>query len=238
MSLKRVASLQLILLIGLGSVFLVPKDVELQSAAINSSLPEFVENWRGADSPVSQNEREVLGNDTQFVRKLYTKGTDQIFVSIVLSGADMNTSIHRPERCLPAQGWTVADSKPVQVPLKESVLRATRLQNIRAISQENGEPVNVRNLSYYWFVGHSDITSSHYERTWIDIRDRVLKGCNQQWAYVMVSSVITKNLRVFGRDEEQTDQMIKDFIRDLAPNLQEASGAATAGGRISSDAEK
>jgi EpsI family protein len=223
MFLKRLASLQLILLVGLGCVFLIPKDVKLQLAAINPSLPEFVEEWQGVDEPVTQSEREVLGSDTQFVKKMYTKGTDQIFVSVVLSGPDMNTSIHRPERCLPSQGWTVAESKTVSVPLREGVLTATRLQNVRAVFQDNGEPINVRSLDYYWFVGHSDITPSHYERTWIDIRDRVLKGCNQQWAYVTVVSMITKNLRVFGRDEEQTDHLIRDFIRDLAPYLQKGS---------------
>ena len=36
---------------------------------------------------------------------------DQVLVSIVLSGHDLDNSIHRPERCLPAQGWTIVDSK-------------------------------------------------------------------------------------------------------------------------------
>src|SRR6266571_367156 len=188
MSPKRLASLQLILLGGLGLVFLIPKDVKLQPAAINPLLPEFVGDWQGVDQSVSQLERDSLGPDTQFVRKLYTKGIDQIYVSVVLSGPDVNTSIHRPERCLPAQGWTVADSKKVSVSLRGGTLRATRLENIRNVSQENGRPLNLRSLDYYWFVGHSDVTPSHYERTWIDIRDRVLKGCNQQWAYVTVVS--------------------------------------------------
>lgn len=220
MMFKRLATLQFTLLAGLGSVFLIPKDVQLQPAAINSSLPEFVGAWQGVDQSANQLERDVLGPDTQFVRKLYTRGTDQIFVSIVLSGPDMNTSIHRPERCLPAQGWTVADSKPAPVPLREGAIKATRLQTVRTASQENGQPLNLTSLNYYWFVGHSDITPSHYERTWIDIRDRVLKGSNQQWAYVTVVAMITKNLRVFGRDEEQTDDLIREFIRDLVPHLQ------------------
>jgi EpsI family protein len=229
MSLKRLATLQLILLGGLGLVFLIPKNVRLQAAAVNPSLPAFVADWQGVDQPVSLLERDSLGPDTQFVRKLYTKGVDQIFVSIVFSGPDVNTSIHRPERCLPAQGWTVTDSKKVWVALREGTLGATRLENIRSVSPENGRVVNVRSLDYYWFVGHSDVTPSHYERTWIDIRDRVLKGCNQQWAFVTVASVITKNLRVFGRDEEQTDQLLRSFIRDLLPDLQKVSEMTAAG---------
>lgn len=228
MSLKRLATLQLVLLVGLGCVFLIPKDIRLQPAAVNPFLPEFVDDWQGIDAPVTPNEREVLGSDTQFERKLYTRGTDQIYVSIVFSGPDMNTSIHRPERCLPAQGWAIAESKTVRVPLSEGALKATRLQNIRTISQQGNHSFNLRSLVYYWFVGHSDATPSSYERTWIDIRDRVLKGRNQQWAYVTVASMITKDLRVFGRDEEQTDHLIRDFIRDLAPYLQKTSEVITA----------
>src|SRR3984893_3174181 len=232
MSPKRLATLQLILLGGLGLVFLIPKDVKLQAAAINPLLPEFVGDWQGADQSVTQVERDSLGPDTRFVKKLYTKGVDQIYVSIVLSGPDVNTSIHRPERCLPAQGWTVVDSKRVSVPLRAGTLGATRLENIRNVSPEKGRTVNVRSLDYYWFVGRSDVTPSHYERTWIDIRDRVLKGCNQQWAYVTVASTITKDLRIFGHDEKQTDDLVREFIRDLVPELHKASAVASSGQNI------
>jgi EpsI family protein len=220
----RLASLQLLLLGGFGSVFLVPKDVRIEPAAISLVLPEYVGNWHGTDQEISKGERDVLGPDTQFARKVYALGTDQLVVSIVLSGADMNTSIHRPERCLPAQGWTIAESKTVSVPQPTGALNVTRLQNVQTILTTDARNAKVRNLAYYWFVGHSAVTPSHFERTWIDIRDRVLKGRNQQWAYVTVSSIITKDFKVFGRDEKQTDEMICRFIRDFVPQVQQISG--------------
>ena len=222
---KRLASLQLIMVAGLGSVFLIPKDVKMEPAAISRSLPEFIGDWQGVDQSVAQFERDSLGPDTQFARKVYSRGTDEILVSIVLSGPDMNTSIHRPERCLPAQGWTVAESKRVSIPIADGVLEATRLQDIRNMSMENGRSVTLKSLDYYWFVGHSNVTPSHYERTWIDIRDRVLKGRNQQWAYVTVVATITKDVRVFGRDEKQTDELIREFIKELVPELHPPSAA-------------
>jgi EpsI family protein len=223
MILKRLASLQLILLGGLGSVFLIPKDIKIQPAAINLSLPQMIGDWQGDDEPITQGERDILGPDTQFARKVYRKGTDEISVSIVLSGPDMNTSIHRPERCLPAQGWTIADSKTSTLSLSGSTLKATRLQNIKSILLSNGQHLALRNLNYYWFVGHSEVTASHYERTWIDIRDRVLKGRNQQWAYITIGSTITKDFKIFGRDEKQTDDLIQGFIKDLVPEVQGGS---------------
>jgi EpsI family protein len=223
---KRLFILQSFLAFGLGSVFLIPKDIKMAPAAIGLSLPEFIGDWYGVDQTISQGERDILGSDTQFARKLYARGTDEIVVSIVLSGPDMNTSIHRPERCLPAQGWTIADSRTVAVPLSAAPLKATRLENIRDVPQPNGQPFRVRNLSYYWFVGHSTVTPSHYKRAWIDIRDRVLKGRNQQWAYVTVGSTITKDFKIFGRGEKQTDELIQGFLKDLVPEIQKASVAS------------
>ncbi len=220
MTIRRLATLQLVLLGGLSLAFVLPKDIKLQPVGIALSLPEFVGDWHGVDQDASKGERDILGPDTQFARKVYTKGTDEIFVSIVVSGPDMNTSIHRPERCLPAQGWTVADSRAVSVALPSSTLKATRLQNIRNITSPAGQAFKLRSLNYYWFVGHSEVTASHFMRTWIDIRDRVLKGRNQQWAYVTIGSTITQDFRVFGTDEKQTDDLIRAFISNLVPQME------------------
>jgi len=214
-------TLEVMLLCGLGSVSLLPKKIEIQPAAIDPALPTFVGEWYGADQPISQGERESLGPDTQFVRKLYTNARgDQIFFSIVFSGPDMATSIHRPERCLPAQGWTIADTRVAQIPIGSEKLQVTRLHNVRTFRNDKSEPISVYSLNYYWFVGHNARTPSHYERTWIDIRDRVLKGQNQQWAYVTVISTITKGLQSFGKSESETDEMLQNFVRDLVPQLQ------------------
>jgi len=226
MRLKRLATFEAILLLGLGSVFLLPKKIEIQPAAVDAALPSFVGEWYGADQPVLQGERDILGPDTQFVRKLYTDAHgDRIFVSIVFSGPDMSSSIHRPERCLPAQGWTIADSRVAEIPIGNKILKATRLHNLRIFRNESRAPVSVYSLNYYWFVGHDARTPSHYERTWIDIRDRVLKGENQQWAYVTVISTVTRGLQPFGKSEEETDEMLKRFVGGLVPQLQQRAVA-------------
>lgn len=224
---KRLAILQSCLLLGMGSVFLIPKDIRMQPAAIGLGLPDSVRDWQGSDQPIGQGEREILGPDTKFARKLYTNAVgDQVYASIVMSGPDMNTSIHRPERCLPAQGWTVTDSKTIALPTANGMLKTTRLHNIRNARTDEGRQLTINSINYYWFIGHSDITPSHLERAWIDLRDRVLKGQNQQWAYVTVMAVITKDFKVFGRTEKETDELVRGFIKDFVPQLQKISIAS------------
>jgi EpsI family protein len=221
MTTKRLVSLECVLAMGLGAVFLLPKEIKLEPAAITAQLPNTVGHWVGKDEPISEGERGILGPDTQFARKLYVNGAgDEIFASIVFSGPDMNTSIHRPERCLPAQGWTVADTRTVVLPTDKGAVRATRLHNIRNVHANNAQSVTVNSLNYYWFVGHSDVTESHFQRTYIDIRDRVLHGRNQQWAYVTIAATVTDNIKVAGRNAAETDELIQDFIRELVPQLQ------------------
>jgi EpsI family protein len=227
MIIKRLAILQSCLLLGLGAVFLVPKEVKMQPAAIGLSLPESIESWHGVNQEVGEGERQILGPDTQFSRMLYTNAVgDEVNASIVLSGPDMNTSIHRPERCLPAQGWTIADSRTVSLPTAKGTFKATRLHNMRNVRTDNGRPLTIHSIDYYWFVGHSDITASHLQRTWFDIRDRLLKGQNQQWAYVTVAATITKDYKVFGRTETETDDIMQAFIKDFVPRLPGANVAS------------
>ena len=221
MTTRPLLILQLMLVLGLGSVFLLPKHPELRSARVAKELPAFAGEWYGVEQSVSQGERDSLGPDTEFGRKLYTNGRgDEIYASIVLSGPDMNTSIHRPERCLPGQGWTIMDSKGVTVSIPgQRSLDAVRLHNNKMIPTADGKEVKVENLNYYWFVGHTETTASHLGRTLLDVRDRVFKGYNQRWAYVTVVSKITKNLKPFGRSQEETDKLIADFVRVIYPAL-------------------
>src|SRR5437762_1846020 len=96
---KRLVILLSLLLLGLGSVFALPKHIKLQPAAVDPVLPDYIGSWQASELPVTQMERDLLGPDTRISRKLYSNMTgDEVFISIVLSGPDMNTSIHRPER--------------------------------------------------------------------------------------------------------------------------------------------
>lgn len=231
MTTSRLAILLAVLLGGLSTVFLLPKKVRLQPVGIELELPKMVGGvWYGRDQEVSDGERQTLGFDTEFSRKLYTNARgDEILASIVLSGQDMNTSIHRPEWCLPAQGWTIAGSSKSAIPQRDRPpLTTTRLFNIRMPrDKETGKPIIdgngaqfvLKNLDYYWFVGYDGVTASHVNRNLIDITDRLLHGYNQRWAFVTVAATITENFRPDGLDEEQTDAILRDFIAKLAPMI-------------------
>jgi EpsI family protein len=227
MTIKRLVILQLLLLVGLGSAYLIPTQAKTQPIGVSMALPESIGQWSGVPQQVTKLELEQLAADTAFSRNVYTNAFgDQILVSIVLAGEDPDNSIHRPERCLPAQGWTILDSKTVTVgvpSLPGGQLKVTRLHDEQKFLDDKGTAHMVHNLNYYWFVGYKDVTPSHIDRTVMDIRDRVMKGYNQRWAYVTVASNVTEGLVRFGRSEAASDEMLQAFIRDLFPRIVQPS---------------
>ena len=237
MTTNRLAILLAVLLGGLSTIYLLPAQTSHQQpVGIDMELPKMVAGgWLGYDQEVGDNERAVLGpGGTEFSRKTYKKargksldGGDNIMASVVLSGQDMNTSIHRPEWCLKAQGWSIENSSTVSMMIPDrGKLVATRLKAMRfardketgkAISDSDGNKVVLRIIDYYWFVGYNDLTESHLTRNVIDWADRLMRGYNQRWGFVTVSSNITENFQVDGLDEKETDEMIQCFIQKIVP---------------------
>ena len=224
---KRLFAVELLLVAGLSTVFLLPQAPKIKPAGISLKLPIWVGDWIGDDAAVTQRELEVLAKDTQFARKIYTSPEgDAIVVSIVLSGDDMTTSIHRPERCLPAQGWSLLNTSQRAIALPNSVpLKTMRLSNVREMTAKDKQRFLLPNLTYYWFVGYNQTTPSHFTRTMLDLRDRILRGYNQRWAYVTVAATVTQGIARPEHTEAETDAMIQSFIRELVPRLTKPTGA-------------
>ncbi len=163
---RRLLLLEVVLVIGLSSIFFLPKAPATSPVGISLKLPIWVGNWLGEDTNVTERELEVLAKDTKFARKIYTSPAgDKIFVSIVLSGDDMTTSIHRPERCLPAQGWNLQNTAARAIPISNSQsLDTTQLSSVRMVESQrpatrDSKPhlLLVRRLhGYYAVASHSD----------------------------------------------------------------------------------
>ncbi|KAB2645812.1 MAG: EpsI family protein [Verrucomicrobia bacterium] len=213
----------LVVLLGMSAVFFLPKH-HFQPLGIELKLPVTVGDWTGEDLKITDEEIGILGPGTEFARKGYTnRRGDQLQVTIVLSGHDMNTSIHRPERCLVAQGWslTASPSVAVAVPARGS-LETKALKVIKMVNSD-GRTIPYTNLNYYWFVGCADTTASHFQRWLIDKADRLFRGYNQRWAYFTVAATVTENLQRNGRSEAETAAMVEDFIKGLVPPTHLAS---------------
>ena len=217
MTTKRLLLL-LAVLLGMSAVFFLPKYF-FQPLGVVLQLPESVGEWTGRNVEISDREIAILGKETEFARRSYTNGRgDELQVTIVLSGHDMDMSIHRPERCLQAQGWSLTGAPTIRVAVPgRGVLATKQLKVVKQVPLEDGRQIPYSNLNYYWFVGRTDTTALHLQRWLIDKTDRLFRGYNQRWAYFTVAATITQGLKQNGRSEAETAAMIEDFIKGLVP---------------------
>jgi hypothetical protein len=212
----------------LSSIYFLPQAGKTAESAARMELPKGVDEWQFEKMTPSKEEIETLGNETDFAKARCLKPRpgemssdgllipDLLDLSIVLSGSDLNTSIHRPERCMPAQGHTIVGSRDVSFDLSNGrSFEAKRLLSVKTIpGPEKGSVAARFNcVTYYFFVGHDQITNDHLKRTLIDMKDRLVRGMDQRWAYVSVSMMIGKMPWIEKEvTEEEADEKIRRFI--------------------------
>ena len=197
-----------------------PKQNELLPPAIKENLPLQIGRWRGDSRQPSAEEIEALSPDTEFKKSVFWDGRYAIHASIVISGKDLNNSIHRPERCLPAQGHFNLQTKSREISFEGKSLPLTQILSNKNRRGKYGNIYKTKSITYYFFVGNQDFCNSHLMRTLIDIRDKLLKGETQRWAYVSVSmpygDIPWLNLYV---SKIEAGELLQDFVAQLIGEL-------------------
>jgi hypothetical protein len=201
--------------------WLVPAPQAGGETGVIMELPSSVGPLLAFSQSVSPAELAILPPDTQFARKAYGLPGDapvqRITCSIVLSGKERR-SIHRPERCLPAQGWRIDSSSEVDVPLESGrTLATTALLLERPATLRDGTTVRVRQYFIYWFVAKDLTTPSQTTRilltNWLLLTHRV----TERWAYVFVAGVVLSDLAPGQPGPDETLARLKEFIRESVP---------------------
>ena len=179
--------LPLILILFTIFILIYPKSEKLLSPSIKKNLPQISE-WQSRKKQATAKEIQALSPDTEFLKAQFTNGKQIIDVSIVFSGKDLNNSIHRPERCLPAQGHINLKTKSQKIQISPKIsLPINRITSEKRIYDAYKIPYQIKMITYYFFIGHQNFCNSHLKRTLIDIQDKLLKGKAQRWAYVSLS---------------------------------------------------
>ena len=190
-------------------------------AGVTMQLPDSIGELYGHDQAVSAAELYILPKDTTFARKTYgLPGAEdplRVLCSIVLSGAERR-SIHRPERCLPDQGWIIDSSHTETVPLASGRnLEVTALLLERPVILQDGSRITRRQYYLYWFVGEGFTTPSQTTRILMTYWDMLVNRVNQRWAYIIVSKDIAQSWDPNGETPERTLAELKQFIHDSVP---------------------
>ena len=157
------------------------------SIKMDFDLPAHVLDYTSKREAQDKTVLGMLPKDTSYAQRLYTDTNGfQVNVNIILMGMD-RTSIHKPEFCLPGQGWKIAKRETVTIPIPGPHpyrLRVAKWTITNLIQNNEGQKQEMHGLYVFWFVAKNEETDSHWQRIWWLTRDLLTTGVLQRWAYV------------------------------------------------------
>jgi len=228
----RALILPILLAATLGSTQFLPQTGAAAQSAISMTLPAAVGAWQLQSMPPTEAEIGTLAKDTKFAKAIclcprpdeYSQEgllvPDRVDLSVVLSGHDLNNSIHRPERCMPAQGHAILSSRDVSLGLANGrSVTLRRLRSIQTLTNKTNRKLDRHFdcVTYYFFVGHDRIEHDHLQRTISDMSDRIVRGIDQRWAYVSVSMWFGKIPWIESPiSEQEVDRKLQSLLAEFA----------------------
>jgi EpsI family protein len=181
-------------------------------------------DWTGDEKQgLTKEEHDLLPQDTEGSRRLFkNQRGDVVFCSIILAGRD-TTSIHRPELCLPGQGWTINEHMEA-IPVATApggMLTVMRMNGTHPARLLDGGVGQAKSIFLYWFVGKDRITASHWQRIYWTSKDRVFHNTNHRWAYILIRVPVRDDEFGGGGAQSEDDAMkiAARFVQDIYPTF-------------------
>ena len=127
--------------------------------------------------PPGESELHTLPPDTIIDKRLYTAPGGRWYLVSPIIGGRNKSSIHRPEMCLPSQGFQMTHPRDVEV--------AGVDWRLVTLERKTEAPCG---FAYTFFNQDGFRTSSHVARIFRDVWDRSLRRRIDRWAMVTVNS--------------------------------------------------
>lgn len=144
-------------------------------------------------------ELTVLPSDTRFVKRLYSTDDGQWFQVTVVIGGASKSSIHRPELCLPAQGFQMTHPRNMSAcGLDWHVLSLER------------SCYSSLGFAYTFFNQTGFRTSSHVRRIFRDVWDRSVLNRIDRWIMITVNA---------STDDESAIRAFLERLGEVSPCL-------------------
>jgi uncharacterized protein YbdZ (MbtH family) len=182
--------------------------------------------------PVAPGAKMGLPADTDYIARTYRakaappRPGDQINFMVVISSRDKR-SIHRPESCLPSQGWTMVTQQTREIECKRvpgGKLSVRSLLMEKPGRDARGNLVQYQLAVFYWYAAlPKRLTSSEYVRLATMFYDRLVRGSNYRWSYVLISKLVQP-----GQSPAQVNHELVQFVTEFT-DIVERDNAASPG---------
>jgi hypothetical protein len=187
------------------------------SLMMKIDLPERVLDCASTNVPEPGLVLGYLPPDTSYAERHYqAPGGFDMSGTLILMGAD-RTSIHKPDYCLPGQGWNIRSKQFVNLAISGATpyeLPVSKWVVSTSFQTPDGQRKQVSGVYVFWFVADGEETPSHYQfMRWLAL-DLLRKAVWQRWAYVSYFSACEP-----GR-EDATFARMEKLIAASVPEFQ------------------
>ena len=181
-----------------------------------SNFPMQFGNWKGEESVgLDIRSLDILRLST-YIRRRYTDNLGRsVFLYIgywANQTGEHQAAKHSPAICLPSNGWQTFHLEDKSLEVESGVSPATI-----TVRRLQGELRSSKELFYYWFFAGNE----YYSQEWFALIKlslaNVLYGKNDG-GIVEVSTEIKKGVSS-EKSLEDSDQVVKDFLIEVAPYL-------------------
>lgn len=154
------------------------------SEAPSASLTD-IDGFTAETIEPSEAERNVLPSDTILDKRRYVDAVGNWYVVSLVVGGRSKSSIHRPELCLPSQGFQMTSPRQVEA--------AGTDWQVVTLMRGAQSPLG---FAYTFFNQAGFRTSSHVRRIMQDVWDRSIHSRIDRWAMVTVVSSVADDFRI------------------------------------------
>ncbi len=199
--------------------------LHLAEPGVNLRLPSNIGPFHGQALDMTAAERNVLDEGVELARTFYASAEGRRILVTVIVGGPGKRTLHRPEVCLPGQGWSIASSEVVPLQFTNGDgAEATLLRLFRdaAPEGEGGRRVRMRALNLYWYIGSDGTTRpDYYGHIGKGYQDAIFKDINHRWSMVSVFVPVSEQpVGAADSFEEFTVlEEVRAFVSELAPRL-------------------
>lgn len=190
---------------------------------VKLALPERVLDYNSTNVPTAQVVLDYLPTDTSYAqRHYYAADGAWVMANVILMGAD-RTSIHRPDYCLPGQGWhigektevklSIAGPHPYELPVEKWVVSNT-------FTGPDGQKQAASGIYVFWFATAGQTTGDFPTMLKSMLFHQIFSGELQRWAYISYFTVCQPG------QEDATFARMKELIATSVPEFQLPPDAA------------
>jgi hypothetical protein len=162
------------------------------SVMVKLELPARVLDFDSTNMPTAELVLGYLPKDTSYAQRHYfAPNGDWAIANVILMGAD-RTSIHRPDYCLPGQGWQIRDKSVVNLPIAGAQpyeLPVGKWIIGKTYTAPDGRSQVVSGIYAFWFVTDGQVTADFPTMLKSMLFNLVRHGVLKRWAYVSYFTV-------------------------------------------------